>query len=313
VTKQKKMEALSNTPLISIIIPTRNEPDIRYCLEAALSQTYLQKEIIVVDDSTDDTPQIVMEYAERGARLIHRERNEDGCCGARNRGALEASGEIIVILNGDVTPKPDFLEQIVQHLYNGADYVLPKAVVSNQETVYARYADIEYRRWDGNNEKEWSEGFAARREAWLAVGGIPGHFPLRFCRDFRIGFALREYGFKKVIDETIILPHIAPSTMDVFCNIRRARGRFVALDNYWFKKMGLSHVLLRIIAKAIWCTLRVVLIIPILFEGRRLARFSARKKNDILPLAGLIFLDWYNRIIGEFQGWSALVCLKRSK
>jgi len=301
---------LGDTPLISIIIPTRNEPDIRHCLEAALSQNYPSKEIIVVDDSTDDTPQVVCEYVHRGVRLIHRERNVNGCCGARNRGVLETSGEIVVILNGDVCPEPDFLDRLVEHYRQGADYVLTHPVVSNQETVFGRYWDIEYRLWDGNSAKEWTEAFSARREAWLAVGGIPGNFPLPFCRDFRIGFALRQHGCKKVIDETLIVPHIAPSILSGFCRLRRARGRFVALDNYYLKGMGLCRVLIRTIAKAIWYSVRVLLIIPILLEGRRLARFSARGSRDILPLAGLAILDRFSRIIGELEGWLALVRLK---
>jgi glycosyltransferase involved in cell wall biosynthesis len=301
------------TRLISIIIPTRNEPDIRSCLVAALSQTYLKKEIIVVDDSTDDTPSVVLEYADRGVRLIHRERNDNGCCGARNRGVLEASGDIVVILNGDVTPEPDFLDRLLEHYQRGADYVLTRPVVSNQETVFGRYWDIEYRVWDGNYAKEWTEGFSARREAWLTVGGIPGDFPLPFCRDFRIGFALRQRGYKKIIDETLIVPHIAPSTLSVFCRLRRARGRFVALDNYYLKGMRLRRVLIRPIAKTVWYSVRVLLIIPILLEGRRLARFSARGSRDILPLAGLTILDWFSRIIGELEGWLALVRLKNKE
>ncbi len=270
----------SSTPLISIIIPTRNEPDIRYCLDAALSQTYPRREIIVVDDFTDDTPKIVLEYADRGVRLIHREKNENGCCGARNRGVMEASGEIIVILNGDVTPEPNFLNRIMEHYRHGADYVLTNPVVSNMESVFGRFWDIQYRVLDGNPAKEWTEGFSARRDAWLAVGGIPGNFPLPFCRDFRIGFALREHGYKKVIDDfLLVIPHIAPSDIRVFCITRRARGRFVALDNYFIKGMGIGIVLFRPIAKAIWYSLQVMLIIPILLEGRRLTRFFGTGKS----------------------------------
>lgn len=48
-------------PLISVIIPARNEArNIRRCLEALLAQSYPHYEIIVVDDrSTDETPQIL--------------------------------------------------------------------------------------------------------------------------------------------------------------------------------------------------------------------------------------------------------------
>lgn len=310
-TEQNRIEApLRNSPLISVVIPTRNEADIRHCLEAALSQTYPRKEIIVVDDSTDDTPMVVLEYADRGVRLIHRERNDNGCCGARNRGVLETSGEIVLILNGDVCPMPDFLDRLLEHYRFGADYVLTHPVVLNQESVFGRYWDIEYRVWDGNDAKEWTEGFSARREAWLAVGGIPGDFPLPFCRDFRVGFALREHGYKKVVDETLVVPHIAPSRLGEFCRLRQTRGRFAALDNHYIEGMSLGYVFLRIIAKTMWYSARVLLIIPILLEGRRLAHFSARGSRDILPLAGLVILDWFYRIIGEFNGWLALVRLK---
>ena len=184
--------------------------------------------------------------------------------------------------------------------------------MSNQETVFGRYWDIEYRRRDGDYTREWTEAFSARREAWLAVGGIPGDFTLPFCRDFRIGFALRDHGYKKVIDDTLVVPHIAPSRLSDFCRIRRARGRFVALDNHYFKGMGLSRVLIRTIVKAIWYSVRVLLVISIILEGRRWARFSVRGRRDILPMAALVILDWFNRIIGEFEGWFALVRLKNN-
>jgi chlorobactene glucosyltransferase len=49
------------TPLISVIIPARNEANnIRRCVEALLAQTYTNFEVIVVDDrSTDSTPEIL--------------------------------------------------------------------------------------------------------------------------------------------------------------------------------------------------------------------------------------------------------------
>jgi chlorobactene glucosyltransferase len=50
-----------NLPLISIIVPARNEArNIRRCIEALQSQTYSNLELIVVDDgSTDATPEIL--------------------------------------------------------------------------------------------------------------------------------------------------------------------------------------------------------------------------------------------------------------
>ncbi|MBT3390967.1 MAG: glycosyltransferase [Chloroflexi bacterium] len=58
-------------PLISIIVPARNEArNIRRCAETLLAQSYPNFELIVVDDrSTDATPQILAELAAQAARL----------------------------------------------------------------------------------------------------------------------------------------------------------------------------------------------------------------------------------------------------
>jgi glycosyltransferase involved in cell wall biosynthesis len=52
------------TPFVSVCIPTYNGArHIRECIESALSQTYGDVEILVVDDlSADDTVSIVNEY-----------------------------------------------------------------------------------------------------------------------------------------------------------------------------------------------------------------------------------------------------------
>ena len=58
-------------PLISICIPARNEErNIRHCVEAILAQTWLNFEVIVLDDrSTDSTPQILSELAASDTRM----------------------------------------------------------------------------------------------------------------------------------------------------------------------------------------------------------------------------------------------------
>lgn len=58
-------------PLISIIVPARNEErNIRRCVEALLAQIYPNLEFVLVDDrSTDATPQILAELAARDPRL----------------------------------------------------------------------------------------------------------------------------------------------------------------------------------------------------------------------------------------------------
>ena len=65
VVRPQESSSPSARPLISVIVPARNEArNIRRCLEALLAQQYPRFEIIVVDDrSTDATPRILNELA----------------------------------------------------------------------------------------------------------------------------------------------------------------------------------------------------------------------------------------------------------
>ena len=59
------------TPLVSILVPARNEErNIGTCLASLSLQTYPQLEIVVVDDdSRDRTPEIVAAAARRDGRI----------------------------------------------------------------------------------------------------------------------------------------------------------------------------------------------------------------------------------------------------
>lgn len=88
------------TPLVSIIIPCYNQARfLRSAISSALNQSYENVEVVVVDDgSTDDTPTVVQEFADRVVAI--RQRNL-GLSGARNTGFEACNGEYIVFLDSD--------------------------------------------------------------------------------------------------------------------------------------------------------------------------------------------------------------------
>ena len=64
---------LSQSPLVSVCVPARNEErDIEVCLVSLLQQDYPEFEVIVVDDnSTDATPEILRSLQKEFSKLVY--------------------------------------------------------------------------------------------------------------------------------------------------------------------------------------------------------------------------------------------------
>jgi chlorobactene glucosyltransferase len=95
-------------PLISVIIPARNEGrNISRCVQALFGQTYPNYEIIVVDDrSSDETPNILSDIKKKDPRLhiIHGAELPPGWAGkphALVQGAAAAHGEWLCFMDAD--------------------------------------------------------------------------------------------------------------------------------------------------------------------------------------------------------------------
>ena len=99
------------TPLVSILIPSYNAALwIAQTLDSALSQTWDNTEIIVVDDgSRDDSVAIISRYANRGVLLITQ--SNRGASAARNRALAEARGDFIQFLDADDLLSPHKIER----------------------------------------------------------------------------------------------------------------------------------------------------------------------------------------------------------
>jgi glycosyltransferase involved in cell wall biosynthesis len=87
-------------PKVSVIIITYNRSQLLpVAIDSVLAQTYPSIEVIVVDDgSTDDTPEVMLHYAER-VRYIRQENR--GVPAARNTGIRAATGDFINFLDSD--------------------------------------------------------------------------------------------------------------------------------------------------------------------------------------------------------------------
>lgn len=96
--------------MISVIIPTYNcDKYICEALDSVLHQTYLDYEIIVIDDGSTDTTRPIIDNRYHTVRYYHVENN--GVAAARNLGILMAQGELIAFLDADDKWLPEKLEK----------------------------------------------------------------------------------------------------------------------------------------------------------------------------------------------------------
>ena len=74
--------------LISVIIPVYNvELYLNRCIESVLSQTFTDFELILVDDgSSDNSPKMCDEIAQKDSRVVVVHKKNGGLSSARNAG-----------------------------------------------------------------------------------------------------------------------------------------------------------------------------------------------------------------------------------
>ncbi|MFK7748734.1 MAG: glycosyltransferase family 2 protein [Kordia sp.] len=100
-------------PLFSVIIPLYNkEKYIQQTVESVLQQTFVDFELLIVNDaSTDKSVSVVSQISDDRIQLIENPKNL-GLSATRNHGISKAKGEIIALLDADDVWLPTFLETI---------------------------------------------------------------------------------------------------------------------------------------------------------------------------------------------------------
>jgi glycosyltransferase involved in cell wall biosynthesis len=112
-----------DNPKVSIILPARNEEEfLGKCLDSLMNQDYPNYEIIIIDDSSEDsTGKIISKYAKQNSKIIpvSARPKPDGWMGknwACMEGYKKATGELLLFTDADTTHAKNVISLAVSHL-----------------------------------------------------------------------------------------------------------------------------------------------------------------------------------------------------
>jgi mycofactocin system glycosyltransferase len=203
LTKDETIETQIYPP-ISIIIPVKNRPDIRDCLNSLELLDYPKDkiEVIVVDDgSTDSTAQVIQTFKIKAIHLTH----TIGASACRNLAVKEAKGELIGFIDGDCVAHPHWLRELFPHFEDRAIGIVG-GYVSNfySHSLLDRYEDAKSPlnmgpnsvRTDGAKPSNFyvpSCNLIVRKKAFLEAGGFQED--LNVGEDVDLCWRVRKLGY----------------------------------------------------------------------------------------------------------------------
>ena len=291
----------------SLIIASKNEEkDIYLSLDSSLKQKYKNYEIIVIDDSTDGTKNIIRDYQKRFDNLFLIEGEGTGCCNARNKGIYASKGDIIVFLTADTILEPNYLLEL-NHFYKdqNTQWITTSAKVYNLDNNFSRFLEFQHQEVESRSSYHpyTTQGYSVRKNAALNVDCISGDkYPFNFCRDWTLGEKLNKQGYKKLHISDLTVFHKAPNDYKDYFQVRKTRGLMSAYQPYYFFNKNLSYLFIKFFTKTMISFLKLIFVIPLFFEYLKILRFSDKKTQDFFPLIFPFLIQEFCFRYGELVG-----------
>jgi len=215
---------------VSVIIPVFNASNsIGLCLDALQQQTYSENcyEIIVVDDgSTDDSANIIAEH-----RVHYCYQNNSGPAKARNKGASEASGEILLFTDSDCVPDSNWIEEMVKSFDDKRVMAVKGIYRSENNSLVARFVQIEFEErykilaeYDSIDMVD-TYSAAYRNEIFKSLGGFDSRFPAANNEDTELSYRMVAKKYKMMLNQDAIVCHLGhPETIVKYFSLKVSRG-----------------------------------------------------------------------------------------
>ena len=129
---------------ISVMIPVYNGGEtLAGCLDSVIRQTINNYEIIIVDNnSTDNTKNIIESYMARDKRIVYIYEPKKGRGSARNTGVKNCTGDIIIMTDSDCTVPDNWIEELTRPI-----------IEESEDAVMGFEFNLSNEYWSNNTQK----------------------------------------------------------------------------------------------------------------------------------------------------------------
>jgi GT2 family glycosyltransferase len=209
---------------VSVVITNYNgkallEKNLPKVIEASKNKKNKIKEIIVVDDGSEDKSTSFVKKKFPEVRLIKHKINR-GFSAAANTGARTATGNLICLINNDVVPEKDFLESVLTHFKDKKVFA-----VSLHETGYGwakgKFEEGFIIHEPGKEGRKphatfWVNGGSGvfRRDIWMKLGGMDEKLLSPFYwEDIDLSYRALKRGYKLLWEPKALVYHEHETTI----------------------------------------------------------------------------------------------------
>jgi GT2 family glycosyltransferase len=235
---------MTPTPEISVVIPTyRRREELRRALLALARQTLPpdRYEIVVAVDGSEDGTREMVEAFEAPCALTLCAQPNRGRAAACNTGVRAARGRIVVLLDDDMEPAPDFLaEHLAAHAGRGRRGVVGAApvpvdassppIVDYIGTKFNRHLEALAQPGHRFRLRDFYSGnFSIARDTLLELGGFDEAFTIYGNEDLELSYRLARAGVDLVFSPRAVAVQRYTKDFAALARDNIAKGRTAVL------------------------------------------------------------------------------------
>jgi len=241
---------------VSLIIPTYNRQEIVFQTLQYIKQQSISGFEVVLVDQTESNDSNLNNFKDDGFKYKYLKIKETGLPNARNVGAENAKGEILIFIDDDSIPDSDLIQSYM-NLFNDYEkdkFCIGGRIIEKNTTMFKENNSIVggWITWYGktlknfdtvkSGECEWASGgnFGLTKDLFIEAGGFdPNFIGTAVLEDGDFGYAVKKIGGRVYYYPEPVIEHLRIPTGGVRQN-NPAKGMFYRAHNtvYFFRKYG---------------------------------------------------------------------------